>query len=167
MRMHSGPLSACQSIHSSTSGSDCMAKLTCAPCLQGPSDIFNYDELQTKELFLGMVKRGEENCLSDNRWSAVRCQGAKRNSSMAQASKLAMPVEFTEEKPASAVAAAIKDAAEGARTPILLPTDTLQHALHHEHLFQEHVCPKRLQCGCASFHKVVCSLSVTSPPGIK
>ncbi|CAK0773394.1 hypothetical protein CVIRNUC_004061 [Coccomyxa viridis] len=80
---------------------------------KGPSDIFNYDELQTKELFLGMVKRGEENCLSDNRWSAVQCQGAKRNPSMAQASKSAMPVASSEEKPASAVAAAIKDAAEG------------------------------------------------------
>ena len=108
-----------------------MAKLTCAPCLQGPSDIFNYDELQTKELFLGMVKRGEENCLSDNRWSAVQCQGAKRNPGMAQASKSAMPVAPTEEKPASAVAAAIKDAAEGGQTPILFPSSTLQHTRHH------------------------------------
>ena len=112
-----------------------MAHLSCAQCLQGPSDIFNYDELQTKELFLGMVKRGEENCLSDNRWSAVQCQGAKRNPSMAQASKSAMPVASSEEKPASAVAAAIKDAAEGGLTPILLPTSTLQHTLHHEFLF--------------------------------
>ena len=80
-----------------------------------------------------MVKRGEENCLSDNRWSAVQCQGAKRNPGMAQASKLAIPVTSTEEKPASAVAAAIKNAAEGGLT--LLSTGTLQQTLHHQHLF--------------------------------
>ena len=78
-----------------------------------------------------MVKRGEENCLSDNRWSAVQCQGAKRNPSMPQASRLAIPVASIEEKPASAVAAAIKDAAEGGLSTILLPTCTLQHTLHH------------------------------------
>ena len=82
-----------------------------------------------------MVKRGEENCLSDNRWSAVQCQGAKRNPGVAQASKSVMPVAPTEEKPASAVAAAIKDAAEGGQTPVLLPTSTLQHTLHCQHLF--------------------------------
>ena len=83
-------------------------------CLQGASDILNHDELQTRELFMGMVKQGDVNCLSDNRWSAVQCQGAKRDSSLAQASRKpisAGPAE--EEKPASAVAKAIKDAAAG------------------------------------------------------
>ena len=116
------------------SGSASMAKLTCAPYTQGPSDIFNYDELQTKDLFLGMVKRGEENCLSDNRWSAVQCQGAKRNPGLPQASKSAMPVASTEEKPASAVAVAIKDAAEGGLMTILFPTCTPQHTLCHQPL---------------------------------
>ena len=80
--------------------------------LQGPSDILNHDELQTKELFLGMVKQGDLNCLSDNRWSAVQCERAKRDSSLA--SRKPAPAPPAEEKPVSAVAKAIKDAAAGA-----------------------------------------------------
>ena len=79
--------------------------------MQGPSDILNYDELQTRELFLGMVKQGDLNCLSDNRWSAVQCQGAKRDPSLA--SRKPVPVSPAEEKPVSAVAKAVKDAAAG------------------------------------------------------
>ena len=78
---------------------------------QGPSDILNHDELQTKELFLGMVKQGDLNCLSDNRWSAVQCQRAKRDSSLA--SRKPIPAPPAEEKPVSVVAKAIKDAAAG------------------------------------------------------
>lgn len=83
--------------------------------LQGPSDILNFDELQTKELFQGMVQQGEANCLTDNRWSAVRCQGAKRDPSLGQPSRKAIPAvpAAADEKPVSAVAAAIKDAAAG------------------------------------------------------
>ena len=81
--------------------------------MQGASDILNHDELQTRDLFLGMVKQGDLNCLSDNRWSAVQCQGAKRDPSLASKKPVVAPPAL-EEKPVSVVAKAIKDAAAGA-----------------------------------------------------
>ena len=96
----------------------------CAPTrcawLQGASDILNHDELQTKELFTDMVKQGDANCLSDNRWSAVQCPLAKRDPKLAQGPKKSAPAAAAEEKPMSAIATAIKDAAAG-DSP-LLPT---------------------------------------------
>ena len=81
--------------------------------MQGASDILNHDELQTRDLFLVMVKQGDPNCLSDNRWSAVQCHGAKRDPSLASRKPVVAPPAL-EEKPVSAVAKAIKDAAAGA-----------------------------------------------------
>ena len=88
------------------------APITCA-WLQGPSDILNHDELQTKELFTDMIKQGDANCLSDNRWSAVQCPLAKRDPKLAQGPKKSVPAAVAEEKPVSAIATAIKDAAAG------------------------------------------------------
>ena len=81
--------------------------------LQGASHLLNHDDLQAKELFLGMVKQGEENCLSDNRWSAVQCQGARRDPSLVLPAKKAASAAPAQEKPVSSVANAIKDAAAG------------------------------------------------------
>ena len=81
--------------------------------LQGASHLLNHDDLQAKELFLGMVKQGEENCLSDNRWSAVQCQGARRDPSLVLPAKKAASAAPAQEKPISTVATAIKDAAAG------------------------------------------------------
>lgn len=92
--------------------------------MQGSSNILNYDELQTRELFLGMVKQGDLNCLSDNRWSAVQCQVAKRDPSLA--SKKPVPAPPAEEKPVSAVAKAVTDAAAGAPHSHPLPQ---QHSM--------------------------------------
>ena len=68
-----------------------------------------------------MVKQGDANCLSDNRWSAVQCPLAKRDPKLAQGPKKSAPAAAAEEKkPVSATATAIKDAAAG-DSP-LLPT---------------------------------------------
>ena len=67
-----------------------------------------------------MVKQGDANCLSDNRWSAVQCPLAKRDPKLAQGPEKTAPAAAAEEKPVSAIATAIKDAAAG--EPPSLPT---------------------------------------------
>ena len=80
--------------------------------MQDPADLWNTDAVQTTELFAGMVKGGEANCLADNRWSAVRCPGARRDPGLSAAGLGRLKPDQAP-PPAKGVVAAIQDAAAG------------------------------------------------------
>ncbi|CAL8470151.1 g9693 [Coccomyxa elongata] len=81
------------------------------------SELWNTDHVQTMEFFTSLVKSGSDNCLADNRWSAVQCQQAKRDPSVskgkAQAARMPSDPPAAADAPANGVVAAIKVAAAG------------------------------------------------------
>ncbi|BDA44170.1 probable DNA polymerase delta subunit 3 at N-terminal half [Coccomyxa sp. Obi] len=81
------------------------------------SELWNTDNVQTMEFFTSLVKSGSDNCLADNRWSAVQCQQAKRDPSVskgkAQAARMPSDPPPGATAPANGVVAAIKNAAAG------------------------------------------------------
>ena len=85
--------------------------------VQDASELWNTDNVQTMDFFTSLVKSGSDNCLADNRWSAVQCQQAKRDLSMskgkAQAARMPSDPSPAAPAPATGVVAAIKNAAAG------------------------------------------------------
>ncbi len=86
--------------------------------MQDASELWNTDNLQTLEFFTSLVKGGSDNCLADNRWSAVQCQQAKHDPSLSTAKALgARKAADAAKEPAApangGVVAAIKKAAAG------------------------------------------------------
>lgn len=83
--------------------------------MQDASELWNTDNVQTMEFFTSLVKSGSDNCLADNRWSAVQCQQAKRDPSVskgkAQAARMPSDPPPAATAPANGVVAAIKSAA--------------------------------------------------------
>ena len=72
--------------------------------------------MQTLEFFTSLVKGGSDNCLADNRWSAVHCQQAKHDPSLSTVKALSARKAADAALPAPAnggVIAAIKNAAAG------------------------------------------------------
>ena len=51
--------------------------------VQDATDLWNADTEQTAALFDSMVKKMEQNCLAENKLSAICCEGAKRDPELA------------------------------------------------------------------------------------
>lgn len=92
--------------------------------MQDASELWNADNVQTIDFFTSLVKGGVDNCLSDNRWSAIECQQAKRDPSLAtaKAASKAEDAAPAAAAPATGVVAAIRNAAAG-KILILTSTD--------------------------------------------
>ena len=87
--------------------------------MKDPAALWNADSEQRAVLFDSMVKQMQQNCLSDNRLSAVTCPEAKRDPDLAK--KLPAPPVAQQpapaEKPINGVAAKIDGILAGAGSP--------------------------------------------------